>query len=91
MFEEVANDCIGRSDVVLDFTIGDEPYKQLYGAEASTMWTISAAGSSIGSISGFMVDRLPWIKDTGPRSCFTSSARPRRSQASNSARAFYAA
>jgi CelD/BcsL family acetyltransferase involved in cellulose biosynthesis len=63
MFEEVAGDCISRSDLVLDFTIGDEPYKRLYGAEASAMWTISAAGSSIGSISGFMVDHMPWIKD----------------------------
>lgn len=67
MFEEVAGDCIARSDVVMDFTIGDEPYKQLYGAEASAMWTVSSAGSSIGSISGFMVDRMPWIKDMAKR------------------------
>lgn len=63
LFEEVAKDCIERSDRVLDFTIGDEPYKRLYGAAASDMWTISSAGSRLGSVGGFMVDRVPWMKD----------------------------
>ena len=28
MFEQVAKDCIERGDRMLDFTIGDEPYKR---------------------------------------------------------------
>jgi len=35
MFEQVAKDCIARGDRVLDFTIGDEPYKKHFGAQPS--------------------------------------------------------
>ncbi len=42
MFEQVARDCIERGDQMLDFTIGDEPYKKLFGAQPSPMWASHA-------------------------------------------------
>jgi CelD/BcsL family acetyltransferase involved in cellulose biosynthesis len=63
MFEEIARDCIERGDTVLDFTIGDEPYKGLFGAQPLSMWMISRAGSPLGSLAGFIVEQAPWVKN----------------------------
>jgi CelD/BcsL family acetyltransferase involved in cellulose biosynthesis len=62
MFEQVARDCIERGDQVLDFTIGDEPYKKLFGAQASPMWTVTQTGSAAGALVEFALKQAPWIK-----------------------------
>jgi CelD/BcsL family acetyltransferase involved in cellulose biosynthesis len=62
MFERVAKDCIERGDRVLDFTIGDEPYKRQFGAQPSPMWSMTRAGSAIGSLALVALRQAPWIK-----------------------------
>ena len=62
MFEQVAKDCIERGDRMLDFTIGDEPYKKQFGAQPSPMWTVTQAGSTVGAISLFALKQAPWLK-----------------------------
>jgi CelD/BcsL family acetyltransferase involved in cellulose biosynthesis len=62
MFEQVAKDCIERGDQLLDFTIGDEPYKKLFGAHPSPMWTITQTGSAAGTLVDFALKQAPWIK-----------------------------
>jgi len=62
MFERVARDCIERGDQILDFTIGDEPYKRLFGAQPSPMWSVMQAGSAAGSVALFALRQAPWIK-----------------------------
>ena len=58
-FGEIARDCIERGDVALDFTIGDESYKSLFGAKPTSMWMISAAGSPLGSLVNIVAARMP--------------------------------
>ena len=67
MFEAVARDCVERGDTVLDFTIGDEPYKRLFGAQPLSMWMVSRAGSPLGSLAGLVVEHAPWIKNVAKR------------------------
>jgi CelD/BcsL family acetyltransferase involved in cellulose biosynthesis len=67
MFEEIARDCIKRGDTVLDFTIGDEAYKRLFGAQPLDIWMISRAGSPLGSLAGLIVEHAPWIKKVAKR------------------------
>lgn len=62
MFEQVARDCIERGDQLLDFTIGDEPYKRLFGAQPSPMWAVTQAGSAAGAVSLFALKQAPWLK-----------------------------
>lgn len=62
MFEQVARDCIERGDQMLDFTIGDEPYKKLFGAQLSPMWAVTQAGSTAGAVSLFALKQAPWLK-----------------------------
>jgi hypothetical protein len=52
---------------VLDFTIGDEPYKRLFGAKPLSMWMVSRAGSPLGSLAGLVVEHAPWIKNVAKR------------------------
>jgi CelD/BcsL family acetyltransferase involved in cellulose biosynthesis len=59
-FEDIARDCIERGDSMLDFTIGDESYKQLFGARPMGMWMISIAGSRLGSLANFVAGNIPW-------------------------------
>lgn len=59
-FAEVARDCIEKRDSLLDFTIGDEAYKQLFGAQPSNMWMISAAGTPLGMVANFVAENVPW-------------------------------
>jgi CelD/BcsL family acetyltransferase involved in cellulose biosynthesis len=61
-FEQVARDCIERGDHILDFTIGDESYKRLFGAKPSPMWTVTQAGSVAGSVALLALKQAPWIK-----------------------------
>jgi CelD/BcsL family acetyltransferase involved in cellulose biosynthesis len=61
-FEQVARDCIERGERILDFTIGDESYKRLFGAQPSPMWSVTQAGSAAGSIALFALKQAPWIK-----------------------------
>lgn len=67
VFEETARDCIERGNIRLDFTIGDEPYKQLFGARPTSMWMVTQSGSPLGSIANFLVDQLPWAKRIAKR------------------------
>ncbi len=62
MFEQVAKDCIERGDQMLDFTIGDEPYKKQFGAQPAPMWVVTQAGSTVGAISLFALKQAPWLK-----------------------------
>ena len=66
-FQEVAKDCIAKGDICLDFTIGDEPYKRLFGAKPASMWAITAPGSHRGMAAGFLLKQLPWIKAVSKR------------------------
>ncbi|TGN90632.1 GNAT family N-acetyltransferase [Bradyrhizobium yuanmingense] len=61
-FEQVARDCIERGDQMLDFTIGDEPYKKSFGAQPSPMWEVSQVGSAAGAIALFALKQAPWLK-----------------------------
>jgi CelD/BcsL family acetyltransferase involved in cellulose biosynthesis len=67
MFERVARDCIERGDQILDFTIGDEPYKKLFGAQPSPMWSVTQAGSAAGTVASFALRQAPWIKQAAKR------------------------
>jgi len=62
VFEEIARDGLVQGDTVLDFTIGDESYKQLFGAEPSPLWTVSAGASASGKLALVMLDRALWAK-----------------------------
>ncbi|RZN01518.1 cellulose biosynthesis protein CelD [Bradyrhizobium genosp. SA-3] len=62
MFEQVARDCIERGDQMLDFTIGDEPYKKLFGGQPSPMWAVTQAGSTAGAVALFALKQAPWLK-----------------------------
>jgi CelD/BcsL family acetyltransferase involved in cellulose biosynthesis len=66
-FQEIAKDCIDRGDICLDFTIGDEPYKRLFGAKPASMWAITAPGSHLGTAASFLLRQLPWIKAVSKR------------------------
>lgn len=62
LFEQIARDCIERGEKILDFTIGDEPYKLTFGAEPSPMWRISRAGSPLGFAAALAVEKMPSVK-----------------------------
>jgi CelD/BcsL family acetyltransferase involved in cellulose biosynthesis len=66
-FELVAQNCIAMGDTVLDFTIGDEPYKSLFGAQATPVYQISRSGSLLGAVAGRAVEQLPWLKSAAKR------------------------
>ena len=67
LFERVAQDCIESGDRVLDFTIGDESYKSLFGAEPSPVYQITRSGSALGALAGIAVAQAPWLKNTVKR------------------------
>ena len=67
MFEQVAKHCIGQGDTMLDFTIGDEPYKKLFGAQPSPMWTVTQTGSAAGTLAGYALVQWPWVKRAAKR------------------------
>ena len=67
VFQEIANDCIAKGDTYLDFTIGDEPYKLLFGTQPTSMWAVSASGSSLGRAANFVLKGIPWAKDMAKR------------------------
>jgi CelD/BcsL family acetyltransferase involved in cellulose biosynthesis len=67
MFEQVAKACIARGDGVLDFTIGDEPYKKQFGAQASPMWVVTQTGSAAGAFAAYALVQVPWIKSVAKR------------------------
>jgi CelD/BcsL family acetyltransferase involved in cellulose biosynthesis len=57
-FEDLARDCIARGDTVLDFSIGDEPYKAGFGCRPSPLWMISASGTPLGLIANSVAPHL---------------------------------
>lgn len=67
MFEQVARDCIERGERMLDFTIGDEPYKLTFGATPATMWKISRPGSPLGYAAEAIAERIPAVKSLARR------------------------
>lgn len=67
LFEMIAKQAIGDGDRVLDFTIGDEPYKVLFGAQKSPIYQILRSGSISGAVAGVAVQRASWIKDIAHR------------------------
>lgn len=66
-FQAVAEDAIANGETELDFTIGDEPYKRLFGAVPMPMWMVSKPGSPLGSAATLAVTRLPWAKTMARR------------------------
>lgn len=67
IFEMIAKHSISVGDRELDFTIGDEPYKTLFGAQKSPLYQIVRSGSISGAIAGAAVQRAPWIKGLAQR------------------------
>ena len=61
-FEQVARDCIERGETLLDFTIGDEPYKLIFGSTRRPMWQVARAGSPLGFAARIAIDNLPVVK-----------------------------
>lgn len=57
VFEDLARDCIERGDTVLDFTIGDEPYKQEFGAQPRALWMLCMPLTMAGRLAAWAVDR----------------------------------
>ena len=49
-FEELARDCIAQGDTILDFTTGDEAYKQRFGTSPTAMWTVANAATAVGRL-----------------------------------------
>src|SRR5262249_48026774 len=66
-FEAIAGDCIEKGDTVLDFTIGDESYKQLFGTRPTGLWMMSSAGSRRGALVGFVTEHMPWTMKIAKR------------------------
>ncbi len=62
-FEMVTQHCIQSGDSVLDFTIGDESYKSLFGAEPSPVYQISRSGTAVGALVGFAIEQVPGLKN----------------------------
>ncbi len=52
---------------VLGLPIGDEPYKKLFGAQPSPMWSATQAGSAAGSVALFALRQAPWIKQAAKK------------------------
>lgn len=67
IFEMIAKHGISFGDRELDFTIGDEPYKALFGAQKSPIYQIVRSGSVPGAIAGAAVQHAPWIKSIAQR------------------------
>jgi len=67
IFEMVAKHAISVGDRELDFTIGDEPYKALFGAQKSPIYQIFRSGSVPGAIAGAAVQHAPWIRSIAQR------------------------
>jgi CelD/BcsL family acetyltransferase involved in cellulose biosynthesis len=57
--EDLAKARMAERDQRLDFTIGDEPYKQLFGARPSPLWAITAAGTPLGVVADALASRRP--------------------------------
>jgi CelD/BcsL family acetyltransferase involved in cellulose biosynthesis len=62
MFEQVVRDCIERGERILDFTIGDEPYKMTFGAQPTPMSRIVRAGSPLGLAANLVAESMPSAK-----------------------------
>lgn len=67
LFEMVAKHAIGVGDRELDFTIGDEPYKVMFGAQKSPIYQVLRSGSISGAVAGVAVQRASWIKGIAHR------------------------
>lgn len=67
LFEQIARDCIEQGDLYLDFTIGDEPYKRIFGGRPSPMWQFHKSGSPFGYAAHMAVEKLPALKDVARR------------------------
>ncbi|BCG93139.1 GNAT family N-acetyltransferase [Mesorhizobium sp. 131-2-1] len=78
LFEQIARDCIARGDHSLDFTIGDEPYKRIFGGRPSPMWQIFRAGSPLGYAAHLTVEKLPAAKVLARRVLHGERAAPNR-------------
>jgi CelD/BcsL family acetyltransferase involved in cellulose biosynthesis len=56
--EDLVRDCIARREQVLDFSIGDESYKRLFGCQPRPLWMISASGTPLGLIANSVAPHL---------------------------------
>lgn len=62
VFEDVARDGLAKGDAVLDFTIGDESYKQLFGAAPSPLWMVSGGATATGKLALIVGQSAPWAR-----------------------------
>jgi CelD/BcsL family acetyltransferase involved in cellulose biosynthesis len=89
MFQQIARDCIERGDEVLDFTVGDESYKSLFGAMPSAMWSIAHARTPLGMAANFVARHLPFVAQAAKsamRSQLEKSRYPKRRSAQDAIR-----
>ena len=61
-FEMVTKLGISAGYRELDFTIGDEPYKALFGAKKSPIYQIVRSGSMSGVLAEAAMEHAPWVK-----------------------------
>jgi CelD/BcsL family acetyltransferase involved in cellulose biosynthesis len=66
-FDMIAQHCIAMGDKVLDFTIGDEPYKSVFGAKPAPIHQVSRHGSVFGAVANAAVQQAPWLKQVARR------------------------
>jgi CelD/BcsL family acetyltransferase involved in cellulose biosynthesis len=62
LLQEIVRDAIAHGDTLLDFTIGDHPYKKIFGARPAPMRQLYRAGSPLGHVAQVMLDRMPGVK-----------------------------
>ena len=55
-----------RDVPTLDFTIGDESYKRLFGMQPTAMWTMSGS-AAVGSLAAFVSGQMPWTMKIAKR------------------------
>lgn len=58
---------VARGDLCFDMTIGDEPYKQLFGAMPTRMLAVATRGTVVGGLAMIAAERLPRVHEVAKR------------------------
>lgn len=66
LFEDIIQDLLARGATEFDLTIGDESYKQHFGARPTTMSSFVRGGSAIGAV-GAVLMAQPWTRGVARR------------------------
>ena len=62
LFESIIADCIANGDSVFDFTIGNEGFKKLFGAQQKKIYSVERPGSVIGYATISMYYTLQYLR-----------------------------